>query len=154
MLSGEIVIRSTACVVFGLYVAALALRIVGRINASRVCWKAGAVGLSIHIGCAFQFAHHWSHAAAYEATASQTAALTGWHSGMGLYLNYLAMVVWLADAFGGRSKSTATDWVVQGFLAFMWFNATVVFGHGPACWLGVAAVGLLAGLKWTAGRRI
>ena len=158
--TGELITRASACAALVAYVAALALRMVGRSALSRVCWSLGAVILALHVVCAFQFVHHWSHAAAYESTARQTSAMTGWSSGSGLYLNYLLVLVWCADAVwwwknrqGYEARATSVNRAVQGFLAFMWFNASVVFGHGPARWLGVAAIVLLVGVKLAISRR-
>ncbi len=36
------------------------------------------------------------------------------------------------------------DAAVQGYFAFLWFNATVVFGHGPIRPLGAMAFVVLA----------
>ena len=151
MRTGEILTRATAVAAFLCYVAALTLRLRGSLTWSRVGWTLGCVVLVIHVGCAFEFVHHWSQQAAYESTSQQTAALTGFNSGSGLWLNYLLVAVWLVDVVYwwrvGQTyelRSGRVEWAVQGFLGFMWFNATVVFGHGPARWLGVAAVVLLA----------
>jgi hypothetical protein len=55
------------------------------------------------------------------------------------------------------------DWVVQGFMGFMIFNAVVVFGEGVIRWLGLGASLLLAGMwvcqtwrakKKTVGRNV
>lgn len=111
----------------------------------RWLWTFGAVGLLIHVLVAFHFEHGWSHEAAYEHTRIQTEATVGLNWGGGLYFNYLAVVVWLADASllwrvslqGPRQKpGLAVDW----FVAFMMINATVVFG--PWSWrpVGVAIV--------------
>ena len=146
MQNSELLIRSTASLAFLLYVAALGMR-TRRPDWSRTAWTAGCGMFLIHVACAFQFAHHWSHAAALEATARQTFAATGFNSGAGLWLNYTVMLVWTADALwwcaareSYEVRPRVVRILVQGFLGFMWFNATVVFGHGPARWLGVAAV--------------
>lgn len=158
MQSGELIIRATACLAFVLYVAALWART--RKSAwSRIAWTAGCAMFLVHVACAFQLAHHWSHAAAYEATARQTFATTGFNSGAGLWLNYTVMLVWAADALwwcaackSYLARPRLVEGLVQGFLGFMWFNATVVFGHGPARWLGLAA-GML-GLYQMLRRRV
>ncbi len=151
MQTGEALTRATAVAAFLCYVVALTLRLGKRLRWSRVLWSMGCVALVIHVGCAFEFVHHWSHQAAYAATAQQTAAVTGFNSGSGLWLNYLLVAVWLADVGywwrAGQThefRSRRMEWAVQGLLGFMWFNATVVFGHGPARWLGVVAVVWLA----------
>lgn len=154
--------HATAGAAFLGYVIALALRLTvtqPRLNVGRVWWTAGCLLLFVHVACAFQFVHHWSHRAAYAATARQTMAVTGFDSGGGLYVNYAVLAVWLLDicwwwAAPARhvSRSRRADWLLQGFLAFIWFNATVVFGHGMTRWLGAAAW-LLLFLLWLRHRR-
>ena len=141
--------RGTACAAFLLYVAALALRAT-RLAASRNCWTAGCLAFLLHVFCAFQFVHHWSHAAAYELTARQTLETTGVNSGAGLFLNYGFAVVWALDAGwwwlaqeSHRGRARLIERLIHGFMAFMWFNATVVFGHGIVRGLGVGATVLL-----------
>ena len=155
MRTGEVLTHATAVTAFVFYVAGVALRWVGSLAWSRWCWTLGCLVLVIHVGCAFEFVHHWSHQAALEATARQTAELTGINSGGGLWLNYLLVVIWLADVAYSwmarqsyESRAKWVEWAVQGFLGFMWFNATVVFGHGPSRWLGLAAMGLLVVVGW------
>jgi hypothetical protein len=128
---------------------------------ARLAWTLGFVAFLLHVGCAFHFYHHWSHAAAYEATARQAAAVTGLAWGGGLYANYLFALVWGADVgwwwaapAGYTGRSRWLEWAVQGFLAFIAFNATVVFAAGPVRWLGLTAALLVAaGLAWRAIRR-
>src|SRR5262245_41403779 len=63
----------------------------------RALWTAACVLLWIHVGCAFQFDHQWSHAAAFAHTARQTAQVTGLDWGGGIYFNYLLMFLWAGD---------------------------------------------------------
>lgn len=84
----------------------------------------------IHVCLAFHLVHHWSHGAAWEATRVQGGI------GDGIYFNYLVLVVWLIDVawwwLWPQRHLTQNRWlsgIIQGFLAFMWFNATVVFAH-------------------------
>ena len=104
------------------------------LRTARWFWTAGYVALLIHVFCAFQFFHHWSHAAAYAATARQTEQVVGLNWGGGLYVNYAFMAVWGADVvwwwLNPRSyerRHAAIEWTVQLFLAFIIVNATVVF---------------------------
>ena len=125
---------------------------------ARALWTAACLMMLIHVTLAFHSFHHWSHRAAYEDTARQTAQLTGMQWGGGVYANYTLLLVWFADviwwwrgltAYGSRSKIITR--FIQGFLAFMWFNATVVFGHGWTRWLGVAGF-LILGCRWLIAR--
>jgi len=154
--AGELLTRWTVRVAFVLYLAALAARLLkpSRWVTARVLWTAGAFAFLIHVACAFGFYHHWSHAEAFEATALRTAEVAGTAWGGGLYANYAFALVWIADAswwWRGleiyRRRSRWLDWTVQFFMAFMFFNATVVFGQGAIRWMAVAG-GLLLWLLW------
>jgi hypothetical protein len=116
---------------------------------ARAAWTFGCVLYLLHVACAFQFFHHWSHSAALERTAEQTAEVTGWHWGGGLYINYLFTAVWLADTVSlwllpaNAARRRWADIAVQAFMWFIVFNATVVFGHGLVRWFGLVGCCLL-----------
>lgn len=125
----------------------------------RLLWTVGLAGHLCHVFCAFHFIHHWSHAEAVLHTARLTERVTGWGWGQGVWVNYAFTLVWLADAAWWWSRPAETPrragWsvVLHGFFAFVFFNATVVFG--PWGWKPVgAAVALLAGVAWMRRRRI
>jgi len=84
------VTHATAWAAFFCYVVALTLRLWTNgllLRQCRVWWTAGCLLLFVHVACAFHFVHHWSHREAYEATAQQTAALTGLGSVLKPHLN-------------------------------------------------------------------
>lgn len=130
---------------------------------ARAAWTLGCLLYLAHVACAFHFFHHWSHAAAVERTADQTAAVTGWHWGGGIYFNYLFTVLWAADAIAlwlsppeGYRARRWLETALQAFMWFMVFNATVVFGQGAVRWFGLAGCGwllLLAGSSAGKSRR-
>lgn len=114
---------------------------------ARGVWTAGAILLTVHTAIAFQFWHGWSHAAAYESTAQQSAALTGVAAGWGLYLNYALVLVWLADAAwwwfdarGYTTRSRRLDVAIFAFFLFMMVNGAVVFATSPMRFAGALAV--------------
>ena len=116
-------------------------------------WTFGCLAYVAHVVAAFAFYHHWSHAAAFEHTARVTAAMTGWRSGLGLWINYLFTGLWVAevswwwlDPGSHASQRRFAGIVWRGFIFFIVFNATVVFGHGPVRWFGAAACALLVAL--------
>jgi hypothetical protein len=119
-------------------------------------WTLGALASLLHVFAAFTHHHGWSHQAALRDTARQTRELFGLDWGGGLYFNYLFIAVWTADAVwmwtaGSpfRYWTARPLWInaaVHGFMAFMFFNATVVFGDGWTRWSGVAATALLLGV--------
>lgn len=140
--------RWTIWIALALYVVALGARPVSRLR--QWAWTLGCLFYLAHVAAAFHFYHHWSHAAAYQHTARRTAEVMGLDWGGGLYWNYTFTLVWLGDVIWmwlGLRRPPWTGAAVQGFLAFMAFNATVVFETGPIRWLGLAAtVGLLSTL--------
>ena len=116
---------------------------------ARLAWTLGCLCYLTHVACAFHFYHGWSHADAYRHTAERTAAATGWQSGAGLYLNYAFTALWLADVLCWWRPTARRLWpaLVQPFLFFMVFNATVVFGHGLVRWFGLVGC-LLVFARW------
>ncbi len=155
MTSEALLTHGTALVSFLAYGITLALRGTAsgrpdRQRWSRAFWTASVVVFILHVLCAFHFVHHWSHAAAYAATARQSAEVMGLNWGGGLFWNYAFTLVWIADAVWWwlarqtyEARPRSIEWLVQGFMGFMWFNATVVFGHGWVRWAGAVAFVLL-----------
>ncbi len=114
---------------------------------ARWMWTAGNVLFLIHILSAFAFVHDFSHAAAYEHTAERTAAVIGVRWGGGIYVNHAFALFWVIDVilwwiYGPHwaYRSKVWYWSVQGIFAFMFINATLIFG--PTHWVWVT--GLLA----------
>jgi hypothetical protein len=168
--AGEFLTRWTVRAAFGLYVAAIAWRLQAgsspgrRSRTARGLWTLACLAFAAHVALAFHFFHGWSHADAYRQTARQTAELTGVESGLGLYLNYTFLAAWAADVAlawrrgdgggggAGRLRRVASA-ALHAFMAFMWFNATVVFPTGPTRWAGLVAFGLLAAMLLASQRR-
>jgi hypothetical protein len=130
----------------------------GATAAGRSAWIVGALAAVGHSAAAFHFRHAWSHTAAFVETARQTAAVTGLDWGGGLYVNYLFLAVWTADAawwwvspatFDRRPR--ALDRVVRAFILFMFLNGAVVFAKWPMVAVGTAAV-LAVLAAWYRGR--
>ncbi len=166
--TGELLTRWTVRAALACYAISigLMLAVVRRERADRpirALWTFGCVLYLAHVAAAFQFVHAWSNAAAYRETARQTAALFGIDSGVGLWFNYAFTAAWSADvaywwlAGIARYRRHRPAWVsvaLHGFMAFMAFNATVVFARGPTRWAGAAATaGLLALLARRARHR-
>lgn len=152
---GEWLTRITAALAFAAWFTALSLkpRPGVRVSVRGVAgiWLAGSLITLAHTALAFHFHHGWSHAAAVVDTARQTRALTGLNWGGGVWLNYLFALVWLGDAgwriAGAESHARRPRWwaiATHAFLAFIWFNATIVFGSWPMRSVGIAAFVVLA----------
>ena len=125
-----------------------------------ILWWIGVTAYVAHVICAFQFEHGWSQAAAFDHTASETKRLIGVDRGEGLYVNYVFTVAWIADAIRlynamrqARPTNSKVDWTVQGFFAFIVFNATIVFGPPVYRWLGLP-VSLALGWAWRRQRML
>jgi hypothetical protein len=141
------------------YVWAMALTVYpGSVRLSRALWTIGCGMCLIHIGLAMHFYHHWSHAAALVDTARQTREAVGLDWGGGIYFNYLFAAVWLGDVLWWwiwpASRAVRSRWIsvlLHAYLAFIVFNATIVFEAGPMRWTAVAAcAGLM--LIWIRAR--
>lgn len=157
MTAAELFLRATAWLAFAAYLAGTAVRV--RQNGGAWfprLWCAGAMLLVVHILAAFHVRHGWSHAAAWADTARQTREVTGLDWGGGVWFNYALVLAWLADAgwwLRGADLPRAARLVLDGFYAFMWFNAAVVFVPGPARWAGLLAFGLLGLHAWRSRMR-
>ena len=123
--------------------------------AGRTFWEVAWLLMLTHTFLAMQFAHGWSLAAAYRHTAEQTAAVTGWNWGGGLVINFLLLLLWGVDVVASRLFGRPIlaawrwiNWAWRGTVAFLMFNATVVFG--PWYWSAIFAVCVLAACVRTA----
>lgn len=113
---------------------------------ARAVWAGALVAYLLHIGLAYAVFYEWSHRIAWEQTALDTARVTGWHSGIGLIVNFAfaaALAVDLARQWRGHR---ASPWIVA-LVVFMILNGAVVFGEGPVRWYGLS---LLCGLACVA----
>jgi hypothetical protein len=132
----------------------LALRT--RANPARLLWTAGCLAALVHVGLAFHMYHGWSHTAAYVDTARQTRETVGLNWGGGIFFNYAFVLLWIVDSLwwwmSPQQYQARPPWITalfHGFFLFMIFNATVVFGSGPARWWGlVICLWALLSLAW------
>jgi len=113
---------------------------------ARFAWTLGGVLSLLHIAVAFHLGHGWSHRAAWE----HTRQVGGY--GDGIFVNDAFVLVWLADVLWAwvaldsyLARSRWLKWSVFGFLAFVVFNAAVVFGGwGSRVAFGVGVLGATA----------
>ena len=120
----------------------------------RGLWTLGCLFVWAHVASAFAFYHHWSHDDAYSRTARETANTIGIDWGGGIYFNYLFVLLWTFDVAwwwslpaSYRARSQTYSVFLHAYLAFIAFNATVVFGHGAVLYFGIAVT---LGLVWLA----
>jgi hypothetical protein len=137
--------------VFATIAGAVVCWAAGEALQSRAAWALGALLALLHALLAFLVFYGWSHEVARVSTMRQTEALTGIRFGGGIYVNYLFLVVWLADAAwwwvsprSRAARSRAVALAVHGFIFFIMVNGAVVFADGLARLLGGAAVSVVA----------
>lgn len=114
--------------------------------AVQLSWSFGCALLLLHIAIAFHLGHGWSHEAAWE----HTKQVGGY--GDGIYVNYVFALVWFLDAVwlcvaydSYFSRPRWLHWTIHGFLAFVVFNAAVVFGSWQSRkWLALQLLFLFA----------
>jgi hypothetical protein len=88
-----------------------------------------------HVAIAYHVGHGWSHRAAFE----HTQRISGF--GPGIYVNYLFVAIWVADAMWAwialdnyLSRPAWVNWLVIGFMGFIVLNAAIIFGKMG--WIG------------------
>jgi hypothetical protein len=127
-------------------------------TAPRIAWTLGASALVLHLLAAFAIRHHWSHTAAVMETARQTSEVFGIRWGGGVWINYGLALWWGLDVVAVWCLPTWPHrWVRYerlrlGVFLFLWFNAAVVFAHGPSRLLGIAACTAVA-VSWARRHR-
>jgi hypothetical protein len=114
-------------------------------TARRWVWIYAALLMFNHVASAFHFGHRWSHTEALEHTRLTAGVAEG------LYVNYAFVACWLADALWLVIHAASYDarpkwcnWLLHGFLVFISFNATIIYGTWPAKVLGLLIFGGLA----------
>ena len=114
---------------------------------ARAAWTIGVALALLHVILAFEFVYGWDHEAAVNATAQQTADLIGWDWRGGIYINYIFLVLWLADVFWWWTapashvvRSVRLERVRVALFMFMFINGAVVFASAVSRVVGLAAV--------------
>jgi hypothetical protein len=157
MPDGDFATKLLVRIALGAYLLGLFLRFGPKpsLVLARRFWLVGAIALIIHVLLAFHFTHQWNHAAAVADTARQTEEVTGFAFGGGLYVNHVFLLTWIADAFFWNlfpsryeSRSKLTELLMQGWLLFIWFNATAIFGKEWVQPIGWLMLPLVCWLLW------
>jgi hypothetical protein len=94
---GEAVVRASVWLAVLCYPAGPAGRLGGAPRLTRAVWTVGCLAFLVHVAAAFHVHYAWSHTVALRETARQTAELTGYEVGTGLYANYLFAALWTLD---------------------------------------------------------
>jgi hypothetical protein len=120
--------------------------------AARRAFAAHTAGLALmaaHIALAMGVVHRWSHAAAVAATAEQSDAVYGVAVGGGVFVNYLFVAVWAADAWWWRVNPDRPRLdpmslrLLRVFYLVVLVNAAIVFAVGWRQAIGALFVGWL-----------
>ncbi len=153
--TGAYLTRATVRVALAYYAAALVLMltlrprewaaVTGRGRLARWCWALAWVTYAVHVGMAFHYYHHWSHADAVRHTREVSGV------GEGVYVSYLFSLLWALDVAwwwlwpaAYAARQAWMTWVLHGFMAFIVFCGTVVYESGPFRWAGVVLFASLA----------
>ena len=146
-----------ACYVGRLCVDAFGFHGANALRMARWLWTCGCAIFLLHVAAAFHWMHQWSHSAAYEHVLARTTEMTGFGTGIGLYVNYAFAVLWVVDtAIWWRDlrwpDRAVAYYSVQLVFAFLMFQATAVFG--PAFWrpIAIAVIVLLILLRRSAAK--
>ena len=120
-----------------LFVSAWALACIGRPVPRALVhtvYTSGAVGIVVHIVCAYGIAHRWSHQAALDHTAEETLQTIGFAFPSGLYANFAFAAIYCADAAWRwhvrEPIMRRLRWLahaVDAFLIFVIIVATLIF---------------------------
>jgi hypothetical protein len=114
---------------------------------ARGAWTFGVALALLHVVLAFALVYAWDHEAAVDATAEQTATLVGWRWRGAIYINYVFLMIWVADVSwwwaapaSHAARSVSLETARLALFAFMFFNGAVVFASAATRVVGVAAV--------------
>jgi hypothetical protein len=120
---------------------------------ARWSWTLGWATYLVHLVMAFEHYHHWSHADAMR----HTEHVSGF--GPGIFFSHLFTLLWTGDVaywwLWPQRYAVRAPWngrLLHGYMAFVIFNATVVYETGPTRWAGIALFTALA-LVWAYTRK-
>jgi hypothetical protein len=114
---------------------------------ARASWTIGIALALIHVFLAFQLIYAWDHEAAIAATVRPAAERFGMSWRGGIYVNYVFLMIWLADVcwwwwspVSHASRPMGLERTRLGVFVFMFLNAAVVFASGGGRLVGTASV--------------
>lgn len=120
-----------------------------RFAPARLLWTLACGAYLVHVAVAFEYAHHWSHAEAFE----HVRQASGF--GEGIFVSYFFTLLWTVDVIWWWIDRVCYErrprWLniaIHGFMVFIIINATIIFESGPIRWIGIAVLIGLGGLLW------
>lgn len=147
--AGDFLIRNTVRLALIYWAIAVAHAATLQRRLDRLAWTLGCIAYLIHVSMAFEFAHHWSHTAAFE----HVRQAGGF--GEGIYINYFFTIAWSADAawrwIDSAGHEARPQWMrttIHGFMLFVIVNGAIIFESGLIRWIGSVALLGLACLFW------
>jgi hypothetical protein len=138
----------------------LKIRSPQRADPARGLYTAALVFALVHVVAAFEVAYGWSHDAAIDGTAGQTAAVIGIRWGGGIFVNYLFLALWMTDALhwwaapdAHAHRSIRLEALRLSFFLFMFINGAIIFAGPVARSVGVPATAAVITAWLLAARR-
>lgn len=143
---GDDEIRFTVRLALAWYAVAAVQMLLGKIDsATRWIWTFAWATYLVHLGMAFHYYHHWSHADAV----AHTEAVSGF--GPGIYFSHLFTLLWTADVIYWWARPKQYEyrarwigWALHGYMVFIIFNAAVIYESGLIRWAGLVMFTALA----------
>ena len=139
---------------------ALMRRSPGSDRLARASWTIGIALALIHVFLAFQMIHGWDHEAAIAATVRPVAERFGVSWRGGIYVNYVFLMLWLADVcwwwLSPVSHALRPQRFERARMAAFWFmflNGAVVFASGTGRIVGAMSVALVLVSSLVGGQR-
>lgn len=152
----------TATLAFVLYVVSFVVLLgsQGRWRPALAFEAAAWLILVVHVMFAFHEHHGWSHAAAEQHVANETAQTIGLRWGGGIYFNHAMLLLW-AVSMGRRGVQRSTlakgpnrfHQLINVYVLLMWISATIVFGSTAFRILGITGLVLISGAYCLRKRR-
>jgi hypothetical protein len=125
-------------------------RAVAHRRAAWILWTSGAIACGVHMALAMGLQHDWSHDRAVDATATQVEQVFGVRFGLGFFLNYVFLLMWIAEAVWWRAapdsyfnRSSAIRLASRLFFAVILVNGAVIFVQPSRRFAGALLVGIL-----------
>ena len=146
---GSVVVRATILMATVLWAWAEVLKIQRprQVEPARRLWTISLTLALLHAVVAFEVAYHWSHGAASMDIARQTAAVTGIVWGGGIFVDYLFLALWVADALwwwiapvAYIRRSVRVERARLALFVFMFVNGAILFASHTARAVGVPSV--------------
>ena len=137
---GDFLVRSTARLAVAFWAVAAVLMI-HRYSGARLIWSLACAAYLIHVATAFEYAHHWSHAAAFQHVKDSSGV------GEGIFVSYFFTALWTFDACwrwlsrcSYEARPCWLGWAIHGFMVFIIVNGTVIYEDGVIRWVSAVVL--------------